>query len=114
MAMALLQVRGRKQAAVTVLLSSIERFTVAEDDDKVQRQLDKLHQSFDLYDAAHLEVLTSLDGDPQEHCKESLKFVDIERSYTLGVKNAKSYLKRANMSVNDPTTTMCQLMNVPK
>ena len=38
MAMALLQVRGRKQAAVTVLLSSIERFIVAEDDDKVQTQ----------------------------------------------------------------------------
>ena len=112
--MTLLQVRGRKQAAVTVLLSSIERFIVAEDDDKVQRQLDMLHQAFDLYEAAHLEVLTSLDGDPQEHCKESLKFVDIERSYTLGVKNAKSYLKRANISVNDPTTTMCQLMNVPK
>ena len=112
--MTLLQVRGRKQAAVTVLLSSIERFIVAEDDDKVQRQLDMLHQAFDLYEAAHLEVLTSLDGDPQEHCKESLKFVDIERSYTLGVKNAKSYLKRANISVHDPTTTMCQLMNVPK
>ena len=112
--MTLLQVRGRKQVAVTVLLSSIERFIVAEDDDKVQRQLDMLYQAFDLYEAAHLEVLTSLDGDPQEHCKESLKFVDIERSYTLGVKNAKSYLKRANISVNDPTTTMCQLMNVPK
>ena len=112
--MTLLQVRGRKQAAVTVLLSSIERFIVAEDDDKVQRQLDMLHQAFDLYEAAHLVVLTSLDGDPQEHCKESLKFVDIERSYTLGVKNAKLYLKRANISVNDPTTTMCQLMNVPK
>ena len=81
--MDLLQIRRHKQAAVTVLMSSVERFIVAKDQEKVQRQLDKLHGAFDLFETAHLEVLASLNADPDGQSKGSLKFVDIERLYTL-------------------------------
>ena len=110
--MDLLQIRRHKQTAVTVLMSSVERFIVAEDQEKVQRQLDKLHGAFDLFETAHLEVLASLNADPDGQSTESLKFVDIERLYTLSVKTAKAFLNR-DIPVNDPATTICQLMNVP-
>ena len=106
-------IRGHKQTAVTVLISSVERFVVAENVEKVKVQLDKLHEAFNLFETAHQNVLDSLEDDQDTQSTEALKFVDVERLYTLSVKNAKTFLN-SDVPVNDPTATMCQLMNVPK
>ena len=111
--MDLLLIRGHKQAAVTVLISSVERFVVSENVEKVKVQLDKLHEAFNLFETAHQNVLDLLEDDQDTQSTEALKFVDVERLYTLSVKNAKAFLN-SDVPVKDPTATMCQLMNVPK
>ena len=63
-----LLIRGHKQSAVTVLISSVERFVVAENVEKVKVQLDKLHEAFNLFEIAHQKVLDSLEDD---HGKQS-------------------------------------------
>ena len=58
-------------------------------------------------------MLDSLEDDHGKQSTEALKFVDVERHYMLSVKNAKAFLN-SDIPVNDPATTMCKLMNVPK
>ena len=54
-----------------------------------------------------------LEDDHGKQSTEALKFVDVERLYTLSVKNTKSFLS-SDIPVNDYATMMCKLMNVPK
>ena len=111
--MSLEEKRGYKQAAFTRLRSSLARYIALNDIPNVKIYTDKLKFAFAAYEAAHDNVLESvnIEEDQATYDKEGEQFVQTEELFVQSLYSAGACLNAASTSTTD---TISQLMNVPR
>ena len=111
--MSLEEKRGYKQAAFTRLRSSLARYIALNDIPNVKIYTDKLKFAFAAYEAAHDNVLESvnIEEDQATYDKEGEQFVQTEELFVQSLYSAGACLNAASTSATD---TISQLMNVPR
>ena len=111
--MSLEEKRGYKQAAFTMLRSSLARYIALNDIPNVKMYTDKLKFAFAAYEAAHDNVLESvnIEEDQATYDKEGEQFVQTEELFVQSLDSAGACLNAASTSTTD---TISQLMNVPR
>ena len=111
--MSLEEKRGYKQAAFTRLRSSLARYIALNDIPNVKIYTDKLKFAFAAYEAAHDNVLESvnIEEDQATYDKEGEQFVQTKELFVQFLYSAGACLNAASTSTTD---TISQLMNVPR
>ena len=108
--MSLAKVQDHKQSAFTRLRSTFSRHIALKDIPNVKLYIDKLKVAFAMYEAAHENLLESIEDDQPAYDKEGEYFVQTEELFVKSLGSARTCLDAASISTSDGS----QLLNVPK
>ena len=109
--MSLAEVRGHKQSAFTRLRSTLSRHIALNDIPNVKLYIDKLKAAFAMYEAAHEDLLNSIEDDLFAYDEQGECFVQTEELYVKSLKSASVCIDAESTSL---TSAVSQLMNMPR
>ena len=109
--MSLVKVQDHKLSAFTRLRSTLSRHIALKDIPNVKLYIDKLKVAFAMYEAAHENLLESIEDDQPAYDKEGEYFVQTEGLFVKSLDSARTCLNAASISTSD---AISQLLNVPK
>ena len=109
--MSSVKVQDHKLSAFTRLRSTLSRHIALKDIPNVKLYIDKLKVAFAMYEAAHENLLESIEDDQPAYDKEGEYFVQTEGLFVKSLDSARTCLDATAISTGD---AISQLLNVPK